>query len=755
MQIPMLDNAPAVRASAGRPLGRTLFAYLVREIVWPTLLATIGLLLLSIMGELVAYSDLVINRGFGLREVSEIALYRSVPMLGRALPFSMFLGALIALGRMAADGELLVLEASGVSPRWIVAPILLIAAILTALGIGITGYAEPWANGRLAEEIEASVLRSSGTILRSGVVTAIGDWRIVAREASSRGDRLRGVAIWVPSLGDTVFAENAELIAAEDGSRSIAIENGVILHNSKSGPSYTRFGHMQDALTGSDDIDVHRALNRLSTGSLSDLAQALQQEMDPADRRELLAEWHRRVALPAAALPLALLVVPLAMWPRRTSRAAGVVAGLGAMVVYVVLLQLSSNLTHARAFSVRVAVWLPDVMLLGAGVALPWLLSGRGPGRRRPPPPSRAKATPVRRARRDRLILDRYVLLRFLELAGICFAALLAIFVLIDVVDNLQWFTKYHSTLDEVLRFYAARIPLLVARVVPMALFVAAALTVSLFGATGELVGMQASGVSTLRIVLPILLASVVVAVGYQAMTDQVVPQSIARATQIKRFEIKGQVERVSVWSWSRDHLYQADRIDPLAGIAHGLTVYALDADGLPVSRTDASEARYVGGGTWHLYDPKQIIVEPDGLRVGPAEPFVRLGDEFAAEPDGTQLSIAELHAEIRALEARGYDATGLRVDLQAKLAAPLACILLPAIALVFATGGPPLPRPARVLLMSAALGLGYVGLSALGVALGYRGAASPLVAGWAPTAIFVLAGLVVAAARLPRLRRA
>ncbi len=749
----MIDKAPAVADSAARPLGRTLFAYLVREILWPTILATIGLSLLAIMGELVAYADLVVNRGFGSGEVAGIALYRTLPMVGRALPFSMFLGALIALGRMAADGELGVLEASGISPRRLVAPVLLIASIVTALGVGITGYAEPWANGRLAEEIEASVLRSSGTTLHGGVVTTVGDWRIVAREASSRGDRLRGVAIWVPSLGDTVFAENAEVIAAEDGSREIAIEDGVILHNSADGPSYTRFGHMQDALTGRDDTDVRRALDRLSTGSLADLADALDREADPASRRDLLAEWHRRIALPAAALAFGLLVVPLSMRPQRASRAAGVVLGLGAMVAYVALLQLSSGLLRARGFPVRAAVWLPDGLLAGAGTALLWLRSGRAPRRRASPSAIRGLAPPGRRT--GRLILDRYVLLRFLELAAICFGALLAIFVLIDVVDNLQWFTKYHSTLDEVLRFYSARMPLLVSRVVPMALLVAAALTVSLFGATGELVGMQASGISPLRIVLPILLASLVIAAAYQAIVDRVVPQSIARATQIKRFEIKGQVERVSVWSWSHDHLYQADRIDPLAGVARGLTLYALNEDGLPVSRTDATEARYVGAGTWHLLDPKRVLVEPDGVRIVPADAFVQLGDDLATERDGTQLSIGELQAEIRALEARDYDATSLRVDLQAKLAAPLACVLLPALALVFATGGPPSPSPAWALLVSVALGLGYAALSGLGVALGYRGAAPPLVAGWAPTAIFVLTAALVAASRLPRFSRA
>src|SRR5690606_24954068 len=100
-----------------------------------------------------------------------------------------------------------------------------------------------------------------------------------------------------------------------------------------------------------------------------------------------------------------------------------------------------------------------------------------------------------------------------LELLLLCFGALLVAYLVIDVLDNLKWFTKYKSTPDEVARFYAARLPLLASRVVPMALLVAAALTLGLLGATGELVGMRACGVPTSRIIAPVLMACILAAV--------------------------------------------------------------------------------------------------------------------------------------------------------------------------------------------------------------------------------------------------
>ncbi len=738
------------RGPERRPLGRTLSLHIVHELLFPTLLILAGLSLLALVAELFGYADLVVNRDFGVREVAVIALFRSVPMIGRAIPYSMLLGGLVALGRMAADRELLVVEASGVSPRRLVGPVALFAAVLTVVAVGISAFVEPWIDEGLAGRIEASVRRSSGSPIRSGVVTQIGEWRIVASEVSSRGDRLRGVAIWVPALRHTVFARTSSLTSVADGEKQIDIGDGVLLENGEKGPAYITFEHMRTTLDAGTDRDVQGAVDRLSWGTLADLAGAIRAERDPDDRRSLEAEWHRRLALPGATLCFGALVVPLALRPRRLSRSSGAVTGLAATLTYVALVQLSNGLVRTQSFPVALAVWLPNLSLLAASAALLALPNHLELGRR-----LRARwftAKPTEGHHLDRLILDRYLLLRFLAMAVLCFVALLVAMLLIDVVDNLKWFTKYRSTLDEVMRFYAARLPLLISRVVPIALTVAAALTVSLLGVTGELMGMRACGISALRISIPILIPCLLTAVGYRAAVDRFVPHAAARATQIKRIEIKAQrSERLSFWSRDRNHLYSADRIDPLAGIAEGLTIYDLDASGLPVSRTDAESARHVGEGTWHLRSPRRVVVGPDGVHTTPADPLANLGEEFVTERDGAQLSVEELRDEIDTLEERGFDATAYRVDLQAKRADPLACVVLPALALLLATGGPPFRKPAQIVLLSVALIVVHFVLSSFAVSLGYRGALPPIVAGWGTAGTFTTVLTVLV---LDRMRR-
>jgi lipopolysaccharide export LptBFGC system permease protein LptF len=120
-----------------------------------------------------------------------------------------------------------------------------------------------------------------------------------------------------------------------------------------------------------------------------------------------------------------------------------------------------------------------------------------------------------------------------------------------------------------------------------------------------------------------------------------------------------------------------------------------------------------------------------------PGRPYANLGEALPADLDTMHLSVAQLSHEIDVVEADGYDATPLRVDLHVKIADALACIVLPAAVLFFAVGGPPFPGPAQTLLVSGVLGVGYILLTGVAASLGYGGTVPPAVGGWAPTIVF------------------
>ncbi|MDJ0866573.1 MAG: LptF/LptG family permease [Myxococcota bacterium] len=706
-----------------------------------------GLTLVMMMVDLVGYAELVINRGFGVDEVGRIALYRTLPIVTRTLPFALLIGSLTALGRMGADREIIVLRASGISPLRLMGPVFGIGLLL---GLGTTYLAlevSPRANRALEATLRAAAREHPGSALRSGSVARFGRWRIEAREVSSNGEELRGVVLWMPTLGETAFAQSGRLSRTEEGGAEVVLEDGSFLMTAQGRLSLVHFERLQRELAiRPADLKFVDVTEAASTAELLALADRPQQ---PRRQRQALTELHRRVAMPLSTALFGLIAVPLFLARGGTSRASGIVLGMVATLVYYGLIQLGGGLARSEDVPVGAAIWLPNAVLLVLALALARRArsSRSSPGLQIDWSALRPRLPRRKRPRRrigggGRRILDRYVLRHFLELAVLSTLVLVVAYLLIDVIENLKWFTKYQSTPDEVMRYYSARIPILVSRILPFALVIASALTVSGLAATGELLAMRACGVATRRTVIPILVSCVGVAVFYSVLANEWVPRASVRASQIKHTEIKDRSgARRALWYRDGDTLYEMDFLDPLGGVARGVTIYELDERGLPASRIDATEARHLGGGSWRLANAEKLLIEPDALR--PVEPpqDVKLGTELPSEVETSDLSLAALRAAIVEADEDGYDSTSFQVDLHVRLAAPLACVVLPALALAFAAAGPPFRRSIQMIAATLVIALAYGLLLAGATALGYGKMVPPPVAGWGPITVAGLGG--------------
>ena len=734
----------ALPSFSPRRLGQPLGFYIVAELFAPTLWALFGLTALVLTKDLLGFSDLVINRGLGLSAVGWIAFYELVPLLSRTLPFAVLVGTLVGLGRLRADRELLAIEAAGLARRHLVPPILSFATVMTLLGFGFSLLTAPAALRSLDDALRSMIRQNPGVALRPGSVHEFGDTRMVAREISAHGDTLRGVLLWLSDTekeyfaGQTLFAEHGTLQPLAYGTARLVLHDGVILLSPQEGGGETRFQAFETVIRepqGTETWPV-QPLTHLSLPALVD-----QTGGESPEARRARTELHRRFAAPAAGIVFSLLALPLAFLGSRFSRASGGVLGLVLTVVYYGFTQLGDGLVQAGVVTVGLGVWLPNMLVGGlAGLLLilqdrPWTRRATPAGQ---PAPDLTQAASPTALQTRQVLLPRYVLQHYLLMLGLAFGFLLVGYLLVDILERLEWFARHKATPVEALRFYSARTPLLASRIVPMALLLATALTVSLLSFHRELIGMRACGISATRTLSCMLLVAGLVTPLSFVLNESVVPHANARADHLKETEIKdralptGALQKI-VWYRAGSHVSQATRLDPTLGEATDLSIYELGDQGLPLSRTDARRARYVGDGMWELDDPVRIRISENGLQREPAEPLIQLGEAPDSQLDTMHLSVWQLAQEIIGTEMAGYDVTTYRVDLNVKYAAPLACILLPAIVLFFALHGPPFPSPAVTLLVSTVLGVGYVLLTGVCASLGYGGSLSPILAGWGP----------------------
>jgi len=736
-----------------RPPGHTLYRYVAREALEPTLFALIGLTLVVLTTRVLRYSDLVINRGVDVGSVTAILLYEAVPVAARMLPFALLVGVLFGLGRMGADREILALESCGIAPirlTWLAVAIASVGTLVTlAMGLGAT----PWASRGLDRLLEEIGREKPWANLQPGTVQRFGVWQLEAREISKSGNELRGVMLWTPEIGDTVFARRGRLAAA-GGDVDVVLEDGSVLLSGDHGVDLLRFATLETKLAAGEILERDER-DRVLSLSLDELsAQATAFVPSPGHRlspAEL--ERQRRFAYPFATLVFGLLAVPLFLTRAHATRSAGAVMGLLATLGYYGLVQLSEGLAQGDAIGPRVAPWIPNAVL--ATLALGLLVRAQRRrvvgkpferaiacwSRMRREPAGAETRTPLE-PRLHRRPLIRYVGIRYLQVSALTFTVLLSAYLLIDVMDRLEWFAEHGATGIEALRYYGARLPLLASRAVPLAILFATSLTVSLLAAEGELLGMRACGIPTLGALLPVLVIAAVLAPLYFVFNNTILPRTNALADYLKHTEIRARTTSRSprtVWKRTGNTVLQAVHFDPARGVGEDVSIYWLGSDELPIARIDSESMHHIGKGTWRLVNPSRIEVQDGAAHRVEAPRYVQLSESVATKVDTLQMSAARIAREARETEAAGFDASMLRVDYYAKLAEPFSCIVLPAAVLFFAATGPPFPGPAQTLLVSGVIGVAYVLFTAIATSMGHGGRVPPALGGWAPVAVFAL----------------
>ena len=149
--------------------------------------------------------------------------------------------------------------------------------------------------------------------------------------------------------------------------------------------------------------------------------------------------------------------------------------------------------------------------------------------------------------------------------------------------------------------------------------------------------------------------------------------------------------------------------------------------------------ATYLGHNLWRLWDARLTLITRAGLIDAPAGETRQIPEIDSSLKDPSHLDIAALRKHLREASDGGYDATPFLVDLQARLAQPLQCLLLPWLGLMVALG---VRRQAPTLLWAIAIGVGFILLTGVSVALGYGRTLPPAVAAWLPSG--VVTGLTI-----------
>ncbi len=352
-------------------------------------------------------------------------------------------------------------------------------------------------------------------------------------------------------------------------------------------------------------------------------------------------------------------------------------------------------------------------------------------------------------------ILYRYLIREIAKLFGIVLAAVLVIYLAVDFFEKVDDFIDAGAGFFSLARYFAFKLPLVLAQVMPIGGLLAVILVFGLMRKNNEMTALRSSGVSHGWLLVPVLGIGVFLSLSLIFLSEVVIPVTAARSNRIWLEEVK---KKSAVVSHNRDIWLKGNRLithiryyDPAGRKAYGIAIYQFDERFELMRRLDAKEAKFREGRWFFFKLIEQVLVPATGqYAVSTAE---SREEPFAFQPDelrrvvkkSEEMSFWELLAYIRTIEDEGYDATVYWVDLHAKLAFPWVCVLM----CMVATGiGPRGVVRREGLALGVALGIGAAFLywfsHSFCVSLGYGGVLPPFLAAWTGNLIFLSLAVLI-----------
>jgi lipopolysaccharide export system permease protein len=347
----------------------TVDRYLLREFA-ATVLATTVVLLFVALGAVVADLMQEIATGkvpvaLGLSQLG-LRMLRWLPMV---LPLGVFLGLLLAIGRLYRESEMAVLTSVGRSPRDMLRPLSWIAVPSAAIVAVASLWAGPWAQ----HTARAMIADADRSLLIAGLEAGRfrelpgGDGILYVTELSPDGSKMKNVFMQSDRKGrmSVITAKRGELFV-DNGQRYLRLLDGMRVEGTPGQKDYRVLRYERSEI----ELPANTAPN-----TQQDASTATTNDLLGNPKPDARAELHWRIATPLAVLLLSLMAIPLARAEPRQPRYELLLMALAIYVIYMALMLIGRSSIDQGKISPWLGLWWLHIPVLLLGL---WLLRRDG-----------------------------------------------------------------------------------------------------------------------------------------------------------------------------------------------------------------------------------------------------------------------------------------------------------------------------------------------------------------------------------------
>ncbi|HYF04159.1 MAG TPA: LptF/LptG family permease [Patescibacteria group bacterium] len=351
-------------------------------------------------------------------------------------------------------------------------------------------------------------------------------------------------------------------------------------------------------------------------------------------------------------------------------------------------------------------------------------------------------------------LIDRYIIRQFVSTLLFSLLALCAIFLVVNLMENLDDFLDNNTPADVIIRYYLYFYPEILKLIVPISMLLTSLFSIGRMTGLNEITAMKTGGLSLYRLMLPLLILATAISFGQVYFSGWVAPKANKSKLDIeRRYLNKGSASGPLYNLYLRDEplrnvimqYYDGERKTG-AGVA--IEEYNSETSPRLMRRIDAQEIRWDSAADkWkllkameHAYVDSNVIVRAFDTTDAPLH--ITHAQIVQLQKQPTELNFDELHEYINTLQQGGKDVRRQRIDYYGQYALPFASLIVVMFGVAFAS-----VKKKSGLAVEIATAMvvcfAYLAFTKISQTVGYSMDLDPIWVGWSANILFFAIGLI------------
>jgi len=320
---------------------------------------------------------MVVNYNADILSIALLLVYMLPRLLEFTIPMSVMISILLTFMRMSQENEIIALKGAGLSLYKLLPPVLIFCFLGVLMTMWVTVFGVSW--GKLSLKKKSIEIASSSldVVLQERQFNSkLEDVMIYVSHVNMKAKTLKDVFIedrrtkGIVSISVSPFGELIHI--KDENVYTIRLYNGMInqVDIEKGSVNTIKFSNYDINI---DFTNIDKKTGKISKDldeiSLFDLIKFIQS--GTRDKKQLNAamlDLHEKLSIPFACLTLGILAFPLGIQSMSLRQSSGFGLGISFFLFYYSLLAVGWSIGESGNLSPVIGMWLPNVIMGGAGV---------------------------------------------------------------------------------------------------------------------------------------------------------------------------------------------------------------------------------------------------------------------------------------------------------------------------------------------------------------------------------------------------